>query len=346
MEWQLTFDAIESPLLLMDLDGRIRRMNQAAQELSGRSYQQNVGQYVGSISSREPWQKAAQIVAGIRNERDAVSQQVKDEASGKTWDIAASLFLPPGAEHEWVIVAARDITRMVELQESLRRGETMSAMGSLLAGVAHEVRNPLFGISATLDAFEARFGSGEEYQQYTRVLKGEVDRLTRLMQELLDYGRPPSLNLANGQVSRPISEAIQMCKPIAERSRIRIINRVAGPMAPLAMDERRLVQVFHNLLENSVQHSSAGCEVVVEAEEVMLADGRWIDCKILDRGTGFRIEDLPLVFEPFFTRRRGGTGLGLSIVKRIVEEHGGEVKAGNRAEGGAVVVVRLPAMEA
>ena len=108
------------------------------------------------------------------------------------------------------------------------------------------------------------------------------------------------------------------------------------------MDRRRLLQVFQNLLDNAVRHAPAKSVVSVEAEG-MQADGEaWIDCRVKDEGPGFRSEDLPRVFEPFFTRRRGGTGLGLSIVQRIVEDHGGRIFAGNRADGGAVLTVRLP----
>jgi signal transduction histidine kinase len=111
------------------------------------------------------------------------------------------------------------------------------------------------------------------------------------------------------------------------------------------MNRQRLVQAFQNLLENAIQHSPPGGCVVVETAEVSL-DGRdWMVYMIKDAGLGFRTADLPRVFEPFFTRRRGGTGLGMSIVLRIVEEHGGNITAGNCPAGGAVIVVRLPLIQ-
>ncbi len=231
------------------------------------------------------------------------------------------------------------------LQASLRRSETMAAMGSLVAGVAHEVRNPLFGISSTLDAFEARFGAREEFQRYLTVLRGELRRLTELTRELLEYGRPPSLELSPGKIEEAIGAAVEVCAPLARRLNIRIAERVSEGLPPVLRDQRRLLQVFQNLLENAVHHSPTGGLVAVEAAEVCEDGKAWIDCVIKDSGPGFRPEDLPLIFEPFFTRRRGGTGLGLSIVQRIVEEHHGTITAGNRPEGGAVVTVRLPVAE-
>ena len=102
-------------------------------------------------------------------------------------------------------------------------------------------------------------------------------------------------------------------------------------------------QVFRNLLENALQHAPARSTVTVTARRTRAAGHDWWSLAVDDEGPGFEAEALARAFEPFFTRREGGTGLGLSIVKRVVEEHGGTVEASNRPEGGARVVVRLPA---
>ena len=228
------------------------------------------------------------------------------------------------------------------LQTSLRRSETMAAMGSLVAGVAHEVRNPLFGLSSVLDAMDARFADRQEYRRYTGVLREEVDRLNDLMRELLEYGKPTSGDLAPGPLEEVVADAVRVCAPMAEQSRVEIANRALGGFAPVRMDRTRLVQVFQNLLENAIQHSPDGGTVTVEAREVRRNGRVWLECAVKDAGPGLAAEDLQRMFEPFFTRRRAGTGLGLSIVQRIVEEHGGEVTAGNGPRGGAVLTVTLP----
>lgn len=233
------------------------------------------------------------------------------------------------------------------LQMELRRNEVMAAMGSIVAGVSHEVRNPLFGISAVVDALEARFvrfGAQAEYQRHLTVLRGELNRLTRLMQELLEYGKPGAMELAPGSIATEIAEAIHACAPLAERLRVRVTSRVGVDIAAVRMDRARLTQVFQNLLENALQHSPPETAVIIEVGADPAESG-WIACAIKDAGPGFQPEDLPRIFEPFFTRRRGGTGLGLSIVQRIVEGHGGKISVANRSEGGAVVTVRLPAVD-
>jgi signal transduction histidine kinase len=237
----------------------------------------------------------------------------------------------------------RDISESVLAKEALRRSELMAALGDLVAGVAHEVRNPLFGISSTLDAFEARFGGAPEHRQYIDVLREELGHLNRLMDDLLDYGKPRSRELREGSIYDVVVKGITGCEPLAEQERVKIVNQAPQTLAPIMMDEKGLSLVFSNLIKNAIQHSPPGATVLVDAEEISPDNRSWVECRIKDSGVGFQVEDLPRIFDPFFTRRRGGTGLGLSIVQRIVQEHGGKVTASNCPEGGAEIVVRIPA---
>ncbi|MBI4518602.1 MAG: PAS domain S-box protein [Deltaproteobacteria bacterium] len=229
------------------------------------------------------------------------------------------------------------------LQAALRRSETMAAIGGVVAGVAHEVRNPLFAITASLDAFEPRLAKHEEYQRFLAVLRSESNRLRDLMRDLLDYGRPHVLELAPGHIGAVIAEAAAVCAPLAQQAGVHIATGGTHRMElPVMMDRGRLCQVFQNLLQNALQLSARGTTVTVDMHAVEQDGAVWLECAVADCGPGFPETDLPRIFEPFFSRRKGGTGLGLSIVQRIVEEHGGSVRAANRPEGGAVVTVRLP----
>ncbi|MGH9759445.1 MAG: sensor histidine kinase, partial [Blastocatellia bacterium] len=318
-------------------------LNRAAKDLSGKSYWEIKGKPVKSIRFSQPWIKAGEMVGEVSRSHGSLYTQVRDAELHKTWDISVRFFSAPGTDDR-IIVVTRDITPTVELQESLRRSETMSAMGALVAGVAHEVRNPLFSVSATIDAFEARFGEREEHQRYISVLRRELDRLNQLMQDLLEYGRPSKLEIARGYLNDVIFQALNSCTVLAEKSNVRLENKVIRPLAPVMIDRSRVVQVFQNLIENAIQHSPPGSAVTVEAEEVRKDNVVWVNCLVRDMGPGFREDDLPRIFEPFFTRRRGGTGLGLSIVQRIVEEHGGRIFVSNHPGGGATMGVTFQAL--
>ena len=223
----------------------------------------------------------------------------------------------------------------------MRRGEHLAALGELVAGVAHEVRNPLFGMQITVDALEAAIKDPEPVRDFLQALRGWLDRLNRLMENLLDYGKPWSVDLQQGSVGDAIEEAVKGCRPIADAVGVSLqAKRILLPS--ILMDEMRLTRAFENLITNAIQHSPAGSDVVVDSKE----DGGFVVCSVRDFGSGFADADLPRIFQPFYTKRRGGTGLGLSIVQRIIDEHGGTVRAENAVDGGAVVTIKLPIYQA
>lgn len=228
------------------------------------------------------------------------------------------------------------------LQERLRRSEMMSTLGKLVAGVAHETRNPLFGILATLDALEARFGKQTEMSRYVGVLRAEVQRLNALMGDLLEYGRPHAVQLIEGSIGELVDDAVNACAIAAAEASVHVRTRIATDVPPLTMDARGLGQVVQNLLLNAIQHSPASGVVTIRALVVEGKRGPCVVCRVEDEGTGIAAEDLPRVFEPFFSRREGGTGLGLAIVQRVVEQHGGTIRAANREPHGAAITFELP----
>ncbi|HVO10701.1 MAG TPA: ATP-binding protein [Vicinamibacteria bacterium] len=243
----------------------------------------------------------------------------------------------------WLLAEEREAA--VRLEEKVRRKEAMSAMGALVAGVAHEVRNPLFGISSTLDVLEVRLGAQAAASSCLTALRGEVQRMSSLMNELLDYGRPVDPGLVTEPLGGVLEEALRACVPLALRAGVTIEASHDLPALPVAMDRPRLVQVFQNLIQNAIQHTPPGRAVRVEAWAEAWHSQRGVRCAVRDSGPGFAAGDLARIFEPFFTRRPGGTGLGLSIVQRIVQEHMGHVDAANHPGGGGVVGVWLPAVE-
>jgi len=341
-EGQATLDAIDAPVLMLDLEPRIRRLNEPARRLLARPFPELVGRRLEDVGRGEPWRSATECVRLVRKGRSAVFCQARDAADGRLWDVAAEPVAAPGSGPERVMIVARDITVMTELHESLRRTETMAAMRSLVGGVVHEIRNPLFGISATLEALLAQFQMNDAAQEHLAVLRNELAKLGRLMQELLDYGEPHARDLKEGSIQHVLEDAVRACAPLAESSRVGLRIDLEPGLPPVPMNRPRLAQAFRNLVENAVRFSPPAQEVVLEARTTDENGRTWLACTVTDHGPGFAREDLPKVFEPFFTQRSSGTGLGLSIAQRIVEEHGGRIRAGNGPGGGAVLNLDLP----
>ncbi|NOK16447.1 ATP-binding protein [Corallococcus carmarthensis] len=341
-EWRRTFDAVSSPLLVLSADGTIHRLNDAARVLFREA--DPSGQPLSATAGAPPWSSAGPLVEELRATHGSASRQVHDAESGRTWEVSAAWVDERASEDHRIILVATEVTRLLELQAHVRRSETMAAMGAIVAGVAHEVRNPLFSISAVVDAVEATYGAQPELKPYLDVLRGEVRRLTHLTQELFEYGRPTRGEWTDGAVGAVVADALSACELPSDKAAVKLARAVSDALPPVRMDARRLFHVFRNVVENAVQHSPQGTTVHVTAEAVEEGGRPWVRCTVHDGGPGFKSEDLPHVFEPFFSKRRGGTGLGLSIVQRILEEHQGRIRLSNHPQGGAEVTILLPAL--
>ncbi len=238
----------------------------------------------------------------------------------------------------------RDVTEHRRAEEERARLQVTGALGHLVGGLAHEVRNPLFAISATLEALMAGLDDAQPafLRQALENLREPTARLTELMSELLEYGKPWGQELTADCLPEVVSLAIADCRALAAEKGVRLTVRLPGRELRVKMIRRRLLRALINLIQNAVQHTPPGGEVTVELEETAADGEARALCCVKDSGPGFQVQDLPLIFEPFFTGRQGGTGLGLPIAQRIVEEHGGRITAGNLPEGGAVLVIEIP----
>jgi signal transduction histidine kinase len=144
-------------------------------------------------------------------------------------------------------------------------------------------------------------------------------------------------------IEEMVSRSVRACLPAAEVAKVTLSSDVEENLPKIRIDRRRLSKVFVNLIENAIQHSPNGAVVTVEAHKISDGKQDWVECAIRDSGPGILEQDLPRIFEPFFSKRRGGTGLGLAIAQRIMEEHGGKLIAGNNPECGACMIARFPA---
>ena len=344
-EWRETFDGLPLGVVVVDAEGRVLRANRTAIEHAGRPGWRNlIDAPLADLGPGEPWAALGGLAADLRRGRRPAAREVSDPVTRLTWVVSARALAADGEAPERAVLNFQDVTETVRLKEQLRQSETMAEIGSIVAGVAHEVRNPLFSISATLDAFESRFKRTEGFDRYLSVLRGEITRLTNLMRDLLDFGRPSRPDFSECRIEEVVEAAVSACLPLARRKPVEVSWPRGGVAPPVLADRARVSQVLQNLIENAVHFSPPGGRVDVALARGGDGEGPWVECAVRDSGPGFDPTDLPRLFEPFFTRRRGGTGLGLSIVKRIVYDHGGEVSAENHPEGGAVVRVRFRAV--
>jgi PAS domain S-box-containing protein len=237
------------------------------------------------------------------------------------------------------VVTLEDVSDVRALTEQLIRADRLAAMGELTAGVAHEVRNPLGVIRASVQLLEDAQCDQQRIADAASVIKQEIDRLDRVIKALLDFGRPSRPTLVHTDVNEVLGDVVLFTNRFAKQSDVVIKESFASALPPVVADPDQLKQVFLNLVTNAVQAmEKTGGEI----ELVTRGDGDYVEISISDDGPGIAEQDLPKVFDPFFTKRAEGTGLGLTIVHRIIDEHDGHIEVSSSPQG-TRFTVSLPA---
>jgi PAS domain S-box-containing protein len=237
---------------------------------------------------------------------------------------------------------AHEVEQM-RLQERMAQLQRVQLLGQITAGVAHEVRNPINAILAMTEALALDLGGHVEYGPLLEHIKAQVSRLGRLMQDLLELGKPArKASFIRMDLTDLCADSVQLWRESNPRSEVEMLMTQPSGAERIFVwsDGTRLQQVFINLLDNAAQHTPPGGRVLLE---VLEPEGGFGVVRVVDQGPGIPEADRERVFAPFFTTRKKGTGLGLSIVKHIVEAHEGLATiANNDPPPGLTAEVRLP----
>jgi two-component system sensor histidine kinase HydH len=238
------------------------------------------------------------------------------------------------------VLLLRDLREIRDLQEKVRRSERLASLGRLAAGVAHEIRNPLSSIRGFAQYFMNRLKGHEEEQGYASVMVKEVDRLNRVVTDLLDFARPKEPRREPHHLGNILSHSIKLLEPELKKKGVQVEEEYESDIPPVLVDRDQLSQAFLNLLLNSVESIEGGGRIRISLKKGYNQNGA--EVAVSDTGRGIPPEDLGRVFEPFFTTKRGGTGLGLAIVHQIVESHGGEITVESTERVGTTFRITLP----
>ena len=262
---------------------------------------------------------------------------------GKTVHAQASVsrMRDVGGRKLGAVVTIEDVSEIKMLTDQLMRADRLAAMGELTAGVAHEVRNPLGIIKASVQLMEDSECSRERVREAGDVIKHEIDRLDRVIKALLDFGRPAAPSLRPVVLPDLLEEVVLFTRRFAGRSGVDIVEEHADAIPEVMADPEQLKQVFVNLISNAVQAmADGGGTLTVSAG----AEDDFAFVRFIDNGPGMDAETMRKIFDPFFSMRDDGTGLGLTIVHRIVDEHDGHIEVASEPGEGTAFTVYLPAL--
>ncbi|MBS1115821.1 MAG: Periplasmic sensor signal transduction histidine kinase precursor [candidate division NC10 bacterium] len=241
-----------------------------------------------------------------------------------------------------------------ELEARLHQAERLSAIAHLASGIAHEVRNPLSTISMTVGHLRAHFpppapAEREEFDRLTSMVMEEIRRLDDMIRSFLKYGKPLNLTRQAADIRTLLDEVLDVAAQRAAAESIAVTRDYANGLPGVWVDVPHLKTCFMNLVLNAFQAMSGGGALRVSAMALAGPEGQGdavptgrVEIRFQDTGTGIAPEDLPKVFEPYFTTKEVGIGLGLALTKQIVEEHGGRIEISSELGQGTLVRLQLP----
>jgi two-component system sensor histidine kinase HydH len=334
-------ESMADALISIDQERKIVTLNRRAaemlgapeKELKGRGIADVLGQNVQKILQ---WEDPRFII----RDRDI---EVK-HPSGKAIPLslsAAPLKDEMGREMGFVLLL-RDLREIRDLQEKVRRSERLASLGRLAAGVAHEIRNPLSSIRGFAQFFLQRFRGQEKDQEYASTMVKEVDRLNRVITELLDFARPKEAQREFHSLENIFDHSLKLLGPELVQKGVKVEKEYEPDLPSVRVDRDQLSQAFLNLILNSLESMEEGGKIRIVLKRAEEEGRDLLKVSISDTGRGIPREDLDKVFEPFFSTKRKGTGLGLAIVNQIVEGHGGEIQVESMEGEGTTFRITLP----
>jgi signal transduction histidine kinase len=225
----------------------------------------------------------------------------------------------------------------------IRRADRLASLGTLTAGLAHEIRNPLVALKTLTQLLPERLDDEEFRSQFLKIASGEVDRISSLVTELLDFARPSDPKLEFENINTILDGMILLVSTETKKKRINVIKSYASGLPSIQIDREQIKQVFLNILINAIQATSETGKITVKTRSFAKPGGEtYIQIEFTDTGCGIPGEYLEDIFNPFFTTKSAGSGLGLSISHQIVQDHRGYIDVESHLDKGSSFFINLP----
>ncbi|MCK8604204.1 ATP-binding protein [Desulfoferrobacter suflitae] len=322
-------------LLVTDKAGDIQRVNQAAQQILHSS----------AITGRiDQFPCFLRMAKRLESEGAILEEEVEYSANDSRSTpllVNAAIIRDEERQTSGHVFLFSDLTRLKQLEDQLRRSERLAALGQLAAGVAHEIRNPLSSIKGFAIILATRCKEDERSSGLAAVMEKEVDRLDRVITDLLEFSRPTELNKETFSCRELIRHSLQLVEKQAGDQGVSIQWQIDPEDLQVELDADRFAQVLLNLYLNALQAMETGGALKINS----FMRSNEVIFQISDSGTGIAAEHLPHLFDPYFTTKPRGVGLGLANVHKLVEAHRGTIEVESLAGQGTTFTVRLPLSE-
>lgn len=342
--------SIPTGILTINRSGVITAVNPTAEAVLKRPAADLLGTSYESVFVRGELIREVLEMA-LKNHRHTTQKDLPYEGvNGRLQTIRVSTVELTGDDGQpaGILLQAQDVTEWLGLEQRVRIAEKLSALHTLSAGVAHELRNPLSAMDLNLHLLEEELQEQGPLKRrtahYLQILNAECRRLSAILDNFMKFARPSSIDTHEVDVHRVIEHIVALMQLEAQEHRIHLEHTIEKDLPPVLGDETQISQVLVNVVVNAFHALAEGgcCHITATT---CTADGkRWVEITVRDTGVGIPEEALPRLFDPFYTTKSSGSGLGLAIAYRIMQDHGGLISVSSAPATGTSVALRFPAL--
>jgi len=326
-----------------DLKGSVVVFNAMAEKITGYSQADVIGKFAS-----EMWRGGilCNVIDGTlrgTNYSNYEAGLVRKDGGVIPISVSTTLLKDIAGKSFGVLLVAADLSAVKELENKVRQADKLVALGTMAAGMAHEIKNPLSSMKVLSQLFEKKYDDPEFRTKFQEIMPREIGRIDRIVESLLGFAKAtaPKFELLN--MKTLIEETLKLFDDNIERNGIKV-SRDFAPVPDIIGDPGQLSQVFTNLILNAIQAMSKGGELKLSVREGKKREGvlENIVVEVSDTGHGIPSDYLKKLFDPFFTTKHGGTGLGLTIVHSIIDGHRGSIDVSSEMGKGTAFIVTLP----
>ncbi len=339
-------------LVSVDKEGNVAAMNPAARRILGIPEAEAEIRSATVLLEQIPG-VLAYLEEVLRDPQGGAQQELRIRQESEEQIILANSSLLTDSEGQplEVITNLHDITELKRLEGRIRQSERLAALGTLAAGMAHEIRNPLSAIKTFVQLLPRKLGKPDFLEKFHRTVPRELERINRLIEDLLELSRTPKYHLRPLTLQPLLQDILEFFEPELESNKIRCETSLAADLPHVLADADQLVKAFQNLFRNAIQAMPNGGQLTVEGHceagrnldrPLSANQDGWVSLTFADTGVGIPLETTKSIFNPFFTTKDRGTGLGLAITHKVITEHGGQIEVSSRVGEGSSFIVLLP----
>jgi len=325
-------------LLAVDREGKMAACNEQANGLLAVSPAKAVGREASRVLP-EPFLRLLEDVQG-RTGPVAEDIHWTSETGEQIWEAVAAVF-SDDEDREGRILLARDVTGVRQMEREVARSRHLNALASLAAGVAHEIRNPLSSIKGFAVYFKKKLTGNKDDEETADIMIAETERLNRVISQLIEFARPLVLKREPADLEDLVRQTLRLVTAEAEQNAVAIEIRAGEGFPRAEVDPDKVRQVLLNIFLNALAAMPGGGSLSIALNRLEDA----LEIAVSDTGEGIRQENLPRIYDPYYTSKPAGTGLGLAVAQKIMDAHGGAIEVESREGAGTRVTLRFPHTE-